>query len=223
MTLHWIVASRTGYSRWSEYRIAFILLLFWQYSSAGIYSEPFTEHHQTNQQQQAADNRFAAWNQLIQKQRNAVIAEKLKATNDYFNGFYFEKDSGYQGITDYWKSPHAFINDGGGDCEDFVIAKYVTLRMLNVAAKSLRIAYVKSTKQKQAHMVLTYYANSEEEPLVLDNMMAEILPASQRPDLKPVYSFEGENLWLAKQGGQLYPIGEGPSLSSKLQTRDTSP
>jgi len=35
--------------------------------------------------------------------------------------------------------------------------------------------------------------------MVLDNLNPEIKPASERPDLAPVYSFNGQGLWLAKE------------------------
>jgi len=44
-------------------------------------------------------------------------------------------------------------------------------------------------------MVLAYYASPEAEPLILDNLVGEIRPASRRPDLTPVFSFNSEGLW----------------------------
>ncbi len=50
-------------------------------------------------------------------------------------------------------------------------------------------------------MVLTYYASPTAEPLVLDNLIPQIKPASQRKDLLPVYAFNAEGLWLPGPGG----------------------
>jgi hypothetical protein len=52
------------------------------------------------------------------------------------------------------------------------------------------------------HMVLTYYSSPGAEPLVLDNLVKSIKPASQRTDLMPIFSFNGTGLWLAKQRGR---------------------
>jgi hypothetical protein len=38
-------------------------------------------------------------------------------------------------------------------------------------------------------------------PFVLDNYNKKILPASQRPDLVPVYSFTASDLYIQKQHG----------------------
>ncbi|MNE76447.1 hypothetical protein D3C80_1726840 [compost metagenome] len=45
-------------------------------------------------------------------------------------------------------------------------------------------------------MVLTYYPSPAAEPLVLDNLIDQIRPASQRQDLLPVYAFNAEGLYL---------------------------
>jgi predicted transglutaminase-like cysteine proteinase len=58
--------------------------------------------------------------------------------------------------------------------------------------------YVKALKLNQAHMVLTYYSSPGAMPLVLDNLNSRILPANKRTDLAPVYSFNGDGLWLSK-------------------------
>jgi hypothetical protein len=53
----------------------------------------------------------------------------------------------------------------------------------------------------QAHMVLAYYPTPDGEPLVLDNLIADLRPASRRPDLKPVFGFNSQGLWVAGQRG----------------------
>jgi hypothetical protein len=62
----------------------------------------------------------------------------------------------------------------------------------------------------QAHMVLTYYASPDAEPLVLDNLITEIRPASRRPDLVPVFSFNNEGIFA---GGGSQPAGSIDRLS----------
>ncbi|MCW8450974.1 transglutaminase-like cysteine peptidase [Legionella quinlivanii] len=156
--------------------------------------------------------RFIAWEKLIIQNQDATITKKLNVTNDFFNQFNYINDDAFAGAADYWKTPHEFVIDGGGDCEDFSIAKYFTLLAMGVPVESLRITYVKSIPLNQAHMVLTFYPNPEDEPLVLDNLNAKILPASFRKDLIPVYSFNGKGLWLAKQRGHDAPVGDSSRL-----------
>ena len=61
-------------------------------------------------------------------------------------------------------------------------------------------------------MVLTYYSNPQAQPLVLDSLMDAIKPASQRPDLLPVYAFNGEGLWLPGAAGNK-KVGDTKRLS----------
>lgn len=75
--------------------------------------------------------------------------------------------------------------------------------------EKLRITYVKELViYNQAHMVLAYFATPDADPLILDNIKPMILPASDRSDLLPVYSFNGSSLWLAKeQSGRAQQVG----------------
>ena len=94
------------------------------------------------------------------------------------------------------------IGLGAGDCEDFSIAKYASLKALGLPVSQMRLIYVRarvgdpSRGIVQAHMVLGFYATPTAEPLILDNLVGDIRPASQRPDLYPVFSFNGEGLWV---------------------------
>ncbi len=161
--------------------------------------------------------RFHSWKQLIDAQSSKPELSQLTATNNFFNQFMFESDVQFQGEADYWKSPYEFIVDGGGDCEDFSIAKYFTLLTMGIPVEKLRITYVKALKLNQAHMVLAYYAQPEAEPLILDNLEDKILPASKRVDLKPIYSFNGEGLWLAKARAGDKNLGQSNQLSKWRQ------
>ena len=120
-----------------------------------------------------------------------LIERKLSLVNTFFNKTDFKSDISHWGKEDYWASPVELLSTNAGDCEDYSIAKYFTLMAMGVPVENLRITYVKAVKLNQAHMVLAYYAAPNEEPLILDNMTDEILPASERTDLVPVYSFNG--------------------------------
>ena len=96
---------------------------------------------------------------------------------------------------DYWATPIEALVKGAGDCEDYSIAKYFTLRRLGLPSDKLRITYVKALQLNQAHMVLGYYPSPTADPWVLDNLVNEIQPASQRTDLLPVYAFNAEGVY----------------------------
>lgn len=148
-------------------------------------------------------NRVAEWVQLVNGSQNKSAKEKLQLVNDFFNqNVLWVSDYDHYGVEDYWSTPLETIASGGGDCEDFSIAKYFTLIALNVPMEKLTITYVKAEAVNpinRSHMVLTYYEKPAAEPLVLDNLIQEIKPASERKDLAPVYTFNGQGLWLAKE------------------------
>jgi predicted transglutaminase-like cysteine proteinase len=174
-----------------------------------------------------AKNRLTTWRNVLTAPKNKQLPErqKLELVNDFMTQTPFISDLQHWGKTDYWATPVEFLSTNGGDCEDFSIAKYFTLRALGIADDKLRITYVKELVQyREAHMVLAYFPNADDEPLVLDNINKSILPASARTDLQPVYSFNGSGLWLAKENagrqqsvGSSDRIGHWKDLQSRLR------
>ena len=150
-----------------------------------------------------ASTRLMSWEELIKNNRNAAEIEKLALANRFFNEqIRFVNDIDLYNQKDYWATPIEFICRQAGDCEDFAIAKYFTLKAMGVPEKKLNIAYVKALQYNIHHMVLTYYSAPGAEPLVLDNLVDAIKPASKRKDLLPIFSFNGAGLWLAKERGK---------------------
>lgn len=136
--------------------------------------------------------------QQIERSGTQEELRRLKDINDFFNRrVAFREDTATWGLADYWASPLESLERRAGDCEDYAIAKYFSLAAAGVPTARLRMVYVRARMQGQslAHMVLAYHAEPGAEPLILDNLRPEVLPASQRPDLTPVFSFNTEGLW----------------------------
>lgn len=145
----------------------------------------------------SARKRILAWEAQIKASSTSSEEDKLIEVNRFFNRqVRFSDDIKIWRQNDYWATPIEMLVQGEGDCEDYSIAKYFTLRRLGIPSEKLRITYVKALNYNQAHMVLTYYASPSAEPLVLDNLINQIKPASQRRDLLPVYAFNAEGLYL---------------------------
>lgn len=197
--------------------IALVCLAFLYVSDFSIQASPSINIEKMQQMAQSSrgdiQKRYKAWIKLIDSLRNKPVNVQLEKVNSFFNLFRYQTSAESHGITDNWKTPGEFVADGGGDCKGYAIIKYFTLLYLGVSKDKLRLSYVIYLTQNQAHMVLSYYPSPEVEPLILDNLNGEILRASKRPDLKPVYSFNAEGLWLAKQRGQSSLIGKPSSLS----------
>lgn len=169
----------------------------------------------------SARQRLNNWVELINTDKSTTDMEKLEKVNSFFNKLDFVDDMLHWRQKDYWATPVEFLASDGGDCEDFSLAKYFTLKAMGVSEKKLNLTYVKALNLNQAHMVLTYFEMPGDEPLVLDNLINDIKPASTRTDLLPVYSFNGTGLWIAKMRGRGKLVGQSDRLGrwKELLTR----
>ncbi|MCF6354927.1 MAG: transglutaminase-like cysteine peptidase [Candidatus Polarisedimenticolaceae bacterium] len=161
----------------------------------------------------SAKSRILEWQDLIARNQGLDEQSQLELVNDFFNQVRYSTDDEIWGKTDYWATPVEMLSINAADCEDYSIAKYFTLREMGMPIEKLRITYVKSLELNQAHMVLAYYERPDAEPLVLDNLTDRIEVASQRQDLVPVYSFNGDGLWLAKSRGRGRRVGNSGRIS----------
>jgi len=155
------------------------------------------------------------WERFLDTVANLPEEEKLELVNEFINRqIRYGDDIAIFGEKDYWATPLESLAGGAGDCEDFSIAKYITLNLLGVPIEKLRLTYVRAELGRpgsgitQAHMVLAYYAKPTSEPLILDNLVGTLRPASRRKDLKPVYGFNSQGLWVA---GQPAPVLADPT------------
>lgn len=150
-----------------------------------------------------APKRLAVWQRVVTDSKTNLASGKadaqaaLQRTNTFFNQVPYFNDIRHWGVEDYWATPVEMLGSFGGDCEDYSVGKYLSLKDLGVPIERLRITYVRALRLNEAHMVLAYYPQPNAEPLILDNLIPEIKLASQRPDLEPVYSFNDDDLWLA--------------------------
>ncbi|UYG01998.1 transglutaminase-like cysteine peptidase [Halomonas sp. LR3S48] len=140
------------------------------------------------------------WFALLDRLQGADLDIQLREVNDFFNRrVRWLEDVQIWGAEDYWATPLETMGKRQGDCEDYSIAKYVTLKELGVPGSRLRMIYVRArigrSQIVQAHMVLGYYETPTAVPQILDNLVPSITPATQRTDLDPVFSFNSEGLW----------------------------
>ncbi|MEP7704231.1 transglutaminase-like cysteine peptidase [Paraglaciecola sp. 25GB23A] len=189
-----------------------LLSIAWQSNANNLVDKTTIKKVQKIYGTQASQD-VATWNDLLQELEGQDIQQQLSRVNNFFNRQKFVDDIEHWNKEDYWATPIEFIASGGGDCEDFSIAKYFSMRALGVPAIKLRLMYVKALDYNMAHMVLAYYEEPNVIPLVLDNLNKNILPANKRDDLQPVYSFNGEGLWAAKEQGRGKQLQDGGNNS----------
>ena len=125
---------------------------------------------------QEAFHRLKKWEKLINDSQNLSDLKKMKCINNFFNKMITAKaDNDQIKNRDYWQSPIETLVRGKGDCEDFAIAKYVSLRLLGIPKNQLLISIVRLPKFGELHAVLLYYAINENDPWVLDNLSFEYI------------------------------------------------
>ena len=149
-----------------------------------------------------AAQRIRSWEQLLVAAAARDEREQIRMVNEFFNrNVLYRTDPELWGVADYWATPLETLGKAGGDCEDYAIAKYTSLRKLGIPDSRLRIFYVHArlgalaSNAEEAHMVLGYYPSEDAEPLILDNLITDIRPASRRNDLTPIFSFNSEGIW----------------------------
>lgn len=183
----WLIISLSAFSA-----IAYITPSF----SAEFYNR-LTRQYDDN-----AIARAKRWQSQLESLQQASEWQKINKINNFFNReIIYKTDMQLWKKQDYWASPVETIGQGQGDCEDFVIAKFFSLIALGVPEDKLRLMYVRHLKVNQPHMVLLYTQHKTAKTVVLDNFNPEILATHLRTDLKPIYSFNGQGLWLAKAKG----------------------
>lgn len=157
-------------------------------------------------------HRLRDWQTVLQQINSLPEREKINSINQFFNSrILFQDDKDLWKNTDYWATPLETLGKGAGDCEDYTIAKYFSLLEAGVAVEKLRFIYVKAqigdsnSRIFQAHMVLGYYETNNSVPYILDNLITSLEPANKRPDLKPVFSFNSQGLWVGNQSTNTDP------------------
>ena len=147
-------------------------------------------------------SRYLGYNKMLRQAEHLNLHNKLNLVNEFFNNIIYQSDIKNWKQDDYWATPLEFLARNKGDSEDYVIAKYFALTTLKVDPTKLYFAYVNSTQFKRPHMVLSYFETPESDPLILDNINPEVLKASQRTDLTPVYNFNINTLHTLSKSDQ---------------------
>lgn len=133
------------------------------------------------------------WHQFLSSIRNKSSREQLDAVNRYVNRQDYVVDIDNYGANDHWAQPTEFL-ENGGDCEDFAILKFFSLRWLGWPAEKLRLVVVQDTKMRQSHAVLA--VATDQDVVILDNQTPGIVSPESVPHYAPVYSISDEQWWL---------------------------
>jgi predicted transglutaminase-like cysteine proteinase len=133
-----------------------------------------------------------AWSRLLRRLDGAPPLTKLREVNRFVNGWRYRSDADNYGRSDYWATPLEFFRRAG-DCEDYVIAKYRSLRLLGLPAEQLRMVVLQDVERDLPHAVLAVYLGDR--ILILDNLTDAVLPQESLPHYLPYYSVNETDRW----------------------------
>ncbi len=137
--------------------------------------------------------RVNKWQDFLTELRGKDTINLLNSINHYMNQKTYIIDPINWGRPDYWSTPRQFFAKEG-DCEDYAIAKYMSLRKIGVPAEKLRIVVLKDENLDIMHAVLAVYTD-DSKIYILDNQIAQILEDKNIYHYTPIYSINEEHWW----------------------------
>lgn len=176
----------------------------WEAALRGIQQDRVVMRTCLDDADQCTPPRLAAWRQMMLAAARAPWHEKLEAVNTFVNQVPYVRDLDRFGVVDYWAPPLQFFA-GGGDCEDYAIAKYVSLRKLGLPAERLRIVVLEDVARGLAHAILAVRLDGE--VWVLDNYYDAIARFSELTHYAPYYAVNEDQRWLHRLPGEPVPAG----------------
>jgi predicted transglutaminase-like cysteine proteinase len=124
----------------------------------------------------------AAWQAMLKSEVGQRPFDQIQVVNQFLNQWQYKTDEQNYGQRDYWATPLEFLRRSG-DCEDYAIAKYVSLRQLGFAAEDLRLVVLRDIVRDLPHAVLAVYLKGE--VYILDNLTTAVLPQEQLSQTSP--------------------------------------
>jgi predicted transglutaminase-like cysteine proteinase len=138
------------------------------------------------------DARWRGWRDLVRKAGNLAGRAQLATVNRYFNAWPYKKDRAIYGRNERWAAPRDFLPKSG-DCEDYAIAKYATLKLLGIPDERLRIVVIYDRIRAVRHAVVTVETGSGR--LVLDSLSDHLFRDSDYAHYEPRYSVNARGQW----------------------------
>ena len=137
-------------------------------------------------------NKSTTWEKLKTRLDGKSSIDQLKIVNSFWNGWPYKDDKSNWGREDYWAAPAQFLVKSG-DCEDYAIVKYFTLKEIGVDPKSMRVVVLRDTVRNLAHAVLAVYINND--AYILDNVSNSVLSHKNLVNYSPQFSINEYGRW----------------------------
>lgn len=132
------------------------------------------------------------WMKFLDGISGADPMTQLTRVNRYMNRAPYILDPRNYNVADYWATPRQFFRRDG-DCEDYAIAKFLSLREMDVQVDELRLYIVDDLNLRVGHAILAVYAGRK--VFILDNQLSIVVEAKRIRHYKPIYSLNEEGWW----------------------------
>lgn len=133
------------------------------------------------------------WEKLLTELKGKPAREQIEAVNTFFNALPYVEDNVNYGVEDYWATPYEFMKNGG-DCEDYAIAKYISLKRLGIADGSMRIIILQDNNLGGImHAVLEVRLSGAR--YLLDNQAQTVTDESAIFHYRPIYAINSSSWW----------------------------
>jgi predicted transglutaminase-like cysteine proteinase len=135
---------------------------------------------------------YDEWIAFLDTVRGMDKLAQLKAVNKQMNKSKYIVDQANWGTKDYWATPFEFMAKFG-DCEDYAITKFMSLKQLGYDAKDLRVVAVKDMNLRVGHAILAVFLDGK--VYILDNQVKIVVEAKKIRHYQPVFSISETHWW----------------------------
>ncbi len=187
----------------------------WQRVLKEIAREKETYSRCVNATDPCSPKALLAWRAMIKGQAGQSKMAQIRAVNRFVNQWAPKADIDNHKQMDFWSSPLTFLRQSG-DCEDYAIIKYVSLRELGFDADQMRIVVVRDTLRNLAHAVLAI--EHEGEIFILDNLYQAVLPQVRVRQYLPYYSVNEQARWAHQPTNALMLSSSNWSITPSAET-----
>lgn len=139
-----------------------------------------------------SDCHMQDWGKLLAGLRSADRETQIRSIHAEMNSAPYITDPRNWGVRDYWATPGQFF-DKDGDCEDYAIAKYLSLRALGFGPDDMRVVVLKDQNLRLMHAVLAVYIDGR--TLILDNQIRGVVEDRNIHHYRPIYSINETGWW----------------------------
>lgn len=137
--------------------------------------------------------RLKEWKDFLVGLKDKPLEDQVEAVNNFINAYPYVEDIVNWGVQDYWETPYEFQRRNG-DCEDFSIAKYMSLRALGVTDDILRVTIVRDLNLGGIiHAVLLVALDGS--TYMLDNQIKQVANVKKIYHYMPLYSINEHHWW----------------------------